>query len=288
VVVDPPAKFGTDRDQTWRALAGLFCAHVLLVVIFNPTGPTNAHDEWTYLVVLGIVFVQPMLFASWLSLGPPPAAKRIPFTIAAAVAVCLATGIKHWSFFARPSSANSLDFDWMILDSAFFGIFALVGFILRKFFHWHIANKSSMSAGLVLNQFSLKYLLALTTICALLLSIGRNLAMHRDTRMISDLLTPMGIILLAMFPAMIVPVLTLSKRPAWPIVLIIVAAWATLSWLAVQSIVAQGPFSPGKSEMIQQILFLQLGGTIAGGGSALVLRLSGYRLFGRNTSDTKC
>jgi hypothetical protein len=263
-------------------LGALVAAHVAFVVLLNPSGPTTWHEEWLYLTATGVVTVQPMLFAAWLSLGPPPATKRIPLSIAALVVVFLASGIKQWSLFSTQTAKNSLDFDWLILDVAFFVAIIILGFIARKLFRWRIANIHTMSTGLTVNQFSLKYLLVLTTICAVLLSLGRNLAMQANHTVIAEMLTPIGLVLLAMFPALIVPVMALSKRPPIRVLLVLVVAWAALSWLGVQAIIAMYR-SPQMSESVitRQVLLMQLGGTIAGGVSALVVRFCGYRLFSR-------
>jgi hypothetical protein len=75
------------RWRSWHALVLLVAAYAAFNVFLNPMAAGRDGDEFPALLWIGVIFVQPVLFAAWTSIGPAPATKRIPLTIAVFVLV---------------------------------------------------------------------------------------------------------------------------------------------------------------------------------------------------------
>jgi len=226
---------------------------------------------------------QPLLFAIWLSFGPPPATKRVPLTIGAFGLLILAGGIQKWSLFPHKSAPANLDLAWVALSLALFAAFTIFGLVVKRLSRSRILYADEAAGDVSVHQFSLKYLIMVTTICAVLLGIGRSLANDSSHVNIRSVLVPIGLIFLAIFPVLIVPAITLSKLPKAYVLLGLVIVWVSLTGIATWAIIAKFPSVPrlpDQVEIVRQILFIQLGGAIAAWATAFVLRLCGYRLVG--------
>jgi hypothetical protein len=160
---------------------------------------------------------------------------------------------------------------------------------VRKLTGWKVVNSTQAAgSGAEIHQFSVKYLLVLTTICAIVLGFGRALASADDLNItqgrsmdwIDDLIAPVGMITLALFPAFVLPLILLSRHPASLVILLFPFVWLLLTWLAVETIEAMGG-APSKREVVEAVVGLQAGAALAGCASAIVLRLGGYRLASR-------
>jgi hypothetical protein len=81
---------------------------------------------------------------------------------------------------------------------------------------------------------------------------------------------------LAFFPMLIIPLITLARRPSFTAVAAVPVLWVGLNWLAV-AILAASAGQPRK-DLAPQMALLQAGAAAAGLVSALVLRCAGYRL----------
>src|SRR5688572_14908223 len=76
------------RWRPWHALVLLVAAYAAFNVVLNPMeGNGNAIPT---MLCVGVFFIQPVLFAMWTAIGPPPAMKRIPFSLAGFVLVVFA------------------------------------------------------------------------------------------------------------------------------------------------------------------------------------------------------
>jgi hypothetical protein len=165
---------------------------------------------------------------------------------------------------------------------------------VSKLAGWKILNpRQAAETSAPLNQFSLKYLLTLMTVCAILLGVGRVLASRQgwatsestSRNVLESIIIPVGFITLAMIPSIVVPLLILSGRPSTRLAVILPLGWAALTWLAVETIVAiDGP--PDKLEIAKAVVGLQLGAAVAGLVSAVVVRYCGYRLIRRAAGNS--
>jgi hypothetical protein len=222
------------------------------------------------------MFSQPFLFGTWAALGPPPAIKRVPLTAASVALVELASAI-----------ASGGDFEPELFEITFslFGTSTLLMLIVRKVARWQIGTEHEATSGaMAVNQFSLKYLLVLTTVCASLLGAARGLmslstlqrspSWHAD---LPELLVPIGLVTLAIFPAILVPLMALFPRPTTKMLITVPCICLALAWLSVEAVVALE--NEPRLEVTRDIAILQLGAVTSGLLSAIVLRLAGYRLL---------
>jgi hypothetical protein len=224
------------------------------------------------MVVVGVVLAQPMLFATWLVIGPPPATKRLPLTIAAFSAIILAGAI---------TSEEWLSMDYLLIAAVLFVFTVVVMFAVYKLTGWKVLHTwQGADSDLSLHQFSLKYLLSVTTIFAVLLSVGRTLASGHEWGAfppILDMLLPVSFVLLALIPIFFAALAVLSDWPPNRILIAIPLLWAGLTWLAVEAVVAVE--NEPRWEVARVISLMQLGAASAGILSAVLLRSAGYRLY---------
>lgn len=271
------------RWRAWLPFVLLVAAHAAINVFLNPMSSQNAGDEFPTLVWIGMVFVQPVLFATWTAMGPPPATKRIPLTIAALVLVLFAGCISPMIMLSGTIPVTQGGFALLVLPLSLFVVGLVAMFLMRILTRWRIENTQGNAGWLpATNQFSVKYLLVLTAICAVLLGIGRGLAAQQDwsdspsLRQVGRMLGRVGIILLAVFPAIIVPLVVISPRPTLRTLAGTVISWVVLGWVAIETIVLVD--HPPRGEVTYAVGLVHLGAGLASLASAFILRRAGYRL----------
>jgi hypothetical protein len=257
------------RHYAGFLLGGLLLAHGAFNLLFNPF---STRQTYPLMMEVGVVLAQPMLFASWLVIGPPPATKRLPLTIAAFSAIILADAI---------TSDDWLSMEYLLIAAILFVITAVVMFAVCRLTGWKVLHMwHSADSGLPLHQFSLRYLLSVTTIFAALLGLGRALASGHEwsaTPPILDMLLPVTFVLLALIPIFFAALVVLTGSPPNRILIAIPLLWAGLTWLAVEAIVAVE--NEPRWEVAREISLMQLGAASAAILSAVLLRIAGYRLY---------
>jgi hypothetical protein len=204
------------RWRPWYALALLVAAYAAFNLLLNPMRGDG--DEISMLLFMGIFFMQPVVFAMWMAIGPPPAAKRIPFSLAGFVfvgfAACVAQLLAPPDVFNYP---NGIGPEWLIMPGALFAAALMLVLVVRIVTRWSIRNIRRVNVGASdVNQFSIKYLLLLTAVCAVLLGIGRWLTSSMDWSFgsnILELIAKIWLILLVIIPAILVPITLISFRP---------------------------------------------------------------------------
>jgi hypothetical protein len=273
--------------RSWLLLGALLVAHLLFILLLNPADISHTQaTEWLHTIGIGAMFAQPILFASWAALGPPPAIKRIPLTSAAVLALMLVSGVKQWNLL-ESEEQNSLDVEWVFMGFAFFAAATLLMLLLRKLSRCQIVNARVAAAPAQINQFTMKQLLTWTTICALLLGAGRGLTSTQASSadwldVISDLSAMIGLVLLAILPALVAPLVTLAPRPSVRILFAGAVAWLAVSWISIETVVAVE--NEPRGEVLQAVSLLQVGGMTAGVFSSIVVRYAGYRLLSASSS----
>jgi hypothetical protein len=273
-----PDTSDSPRARSWLCLGFLVAAHAIFNICISPFegGPTFFN-----LLVMGVILSQPVLFAGWATIGPPPASKRLPLTIAAFAAVILSGGM---------TSDEWLSLNYLLIALTFFVVAIAAMLVIAWRLRWSIRQTRGPEAGdMPLNQFSLKFLLAVTTISAALLGIGRALASRQDWGRtqgwqsdVLEMIGPIGYLLLALLPALIAPTLVLSPRPKLYVMVTIPIVWIGLTVLAVETIVALE--GPSRWDVVKDVVVLQLGSSMAGILTTVVLRIAGYRLFRRQST----
>jgi hypothetical protein len=264
------------HNRAWLVLGAIVAANA----IFNLLVSDRNKGQWIQVIVIGIFIAQPVLFATWAAIGPPPAIKRVPFTIAALIVVVMASDIR-----SQLDHDNENYLEMLCITLALFSASAIVWCIVRISLHWIVANHFA-EADVVRGQFSLKYAIGLTTIFALLLGFGRILALGDSsvgrfalTDFVKYAAVPIGLMLLAMFPAVTIPLLILSHPPSSRSIVLIVALWSLMSFFAIQQFAILEVES--WTQAAREILGFQIGAIFVGTITAAPLRFAGYRLLTR-------
>jgi hypothetical protein len=272
--------------RSWILLALLVAVHAAFNLALNPVGASeNKVSERLGLPLMGAIFAQPVLFAIWAAIGPGPAVIRIPWSLIAALTVFFASIPKQWNMF----SADSLEFDGpeLTIEVVPFCITFAVMLIARKATGWRIGCLAEEpNSGNASNQFSIKYLLLITAIWAVLLAIGRALMAGGFwfessfwEEALSSAFTFAGVILLALFPLLIFPLIVIARHPSIRAFVVISVLWVGLTWLAVEILAPQ--FGEPRADVARQLLLLQGGAAGAGLVSAIIARCARYRLSSR-------
>src|SRR4029078_6016698 len=158
-----------------------------------------------------------------------------------------------------------------------------VMFAARWIIGWRISRRMEGVANNSASQFSLKFLILLTTICAGLLVIGRGvLANERWAEsafwnQVGNGLLFVGLMLVTLFPLLILPLIAIAQRPSKRILAATLFSWAGLTWLIVE--IAAAEYSEPRTDIARQLTLIQGGALVATLLSALALRYAGYRLI---------
>jgi hypothetical protein len=239
--------------------------------------------NWLNEFMAGVWFSHSIFFATWAAIGPPPAVKRIPLTVAA---LCLVT----IAMLLQPTSTTAHDGAETILVNS--GVF-LTAFAIQwagfKFLRLRIRADSHVNNA-ASNHFGIRYLLALTAVVAIVLAIGRLIAENLSISSTSFVRSPLEFlgfltaISLALGPMIAIPLLALSKRTTLRAIAGILLVWllSFVSAIVVITLLDRQPWYV----LVLEIAFLQVGIASSGVISALLLRIAGYRLvrFAQTTS----
>lgn len=263
------------RWRPWHALALLVAAHAVFNIIVNPT--RERADDFPTFVLIGVFLVQPVLFATWTAMGPPPAIKRIPFSAAGFILLMFASNFRR----------SRIGLEFLMMPAALFAAALVVMLFLHVVTRWRVKNTRRIEGPTSATyQFSIKYLLVLTAVCAVVLGIGRAMALawdwpnHPGWREFGGFVVRIWIIFLALIPAIAVPSVALAPRPTFRIILGTILASGILSLIAIETIILVD--NPPRGDVAPQVLLIQLGAVLAGLVSALILRFAGYRLARRS------
>jgi hypothetical protein len=243
-----------------------------------PSG--QERPEVLFFAKIGTFISQPVLFAAWASLGPPPAVMRVPLSMAAFATVLLAIQFGYTRGAGGPDRLESL-----VIQSALLLAGVAIGLVVRRFTHWRIERSTVDLSPSAANQFSLRFLLILTTICAALLGLGRTLfatetaANSPAIDFLWRILWMLPTFLCITIPPVLVPIMILAPRVSGRKLVAIPVFWAVLTYLAVELIyIGDRPQADTRWTLAWQILRVQLGAAITAVISALVVRFAGYRL----------
>jgi hypothetical protein len=273
------------QRQAWLVLVVLIGAHAAFNLFFNPLGADADNvSKRVGLPLMGAMLAQQVVFGTWAALGPGPAAMRIPLTFAASIAVSFAGACKQWNVFTHDKSV--LAGHDLIMDMAIFGVSLTIMLAARWIIGWRI----SASAGNVIaggaNQFSLRYLIGLTTICAGLLVIGRVLLAGEHWfqsefwDQVANGLIFLGVMLLALFPLLILPLIAIAQHPSRRTLAALPFLWLGLTWLMVEILAAR--YGEPRADTAQMFTLIQSGTLVASLLSAVAVRYAGYRLASNN------
>ena len=172
---DTPASF---RRVDLAVLVILVVGHAAFNALFAPLGTSVSQypSKWAY-PAIGVIGVQPVLFAMWAALGTPSFVKRFPWAVVACFIVAYAQSLRSFRLIARPTASGN-PFQPVLFTLGVFFVVTLVLLVIRRVFSCRIEShptdhprKHSKDT-----QFSLRYLLGWTAASAALLALIRSTA----------------------------------------------------------------------------------------------------------------
>jgi hypothetical protein len=235
--------------------------------------------------VIGVIAVQPILFAMWAGMHRKPLYQRILSGGLGCLVVAFAGGlgeIHHSGSHSVAAIAKNI-----AVMLVFFALATLVLWIVGRLFRSQITQgdgESSTGESLG-NQFHVGHLLAWTGISGGLLGLARFLVGHGPS---SDVSSPwrqptgqvaLGLVflLVVLFPTLVLPWIALAYRGRGTfLVLAAVLAWGLLTYGCIV-VLAQMP-EVSFLEIAQPVVLIQLGAGLAGLLSALTVRFCGFRI----------
>jgi hypothetical protein len=270
------------RRPSWLAPVVLVVLHSLFDIGFSPLRPPVT--LWRSMLAAGALYVQPLLFAAWAAYGPGSALKRIPTTWLA-----YATVLTPAILVAKLLGNSTFNHSQLLAILPAVCVVATIAFLfIGRVTRWRIDNRPVVpNAGNETSQFSLRFLLGTTTICALLLGVGRGLVKSSafpDSAM-TQIPKITGYLLVLMYPANIAPLALLSAKQSVRVWIAIPFLWALLSFLGIGAYMQMERNAFNWREF-RDILSIQVGAVIAALASALFLRVAGFRLVRRASKSS--
>jgi len=266
----------------WLVLGLLVLGHASFDAVFTPMGtPVDDNAMAAPYAVIGVIAVQPMLLAMWVALGRGPLVQRLFWAVLACVLV--ASGDALGSLWNRPGSVGNAMAGSVAAMLVLFGVAALALWPVRRLSGWRIGRGSPEAARP--SQFGIVHLILWTTLTAVFLGAARFLGQQVPVEgegsswrhPAVQVALAAAFLLVALFPTVVVPWVTLAYRGRRNLlILAAAAAWAALTYACIVLMSKSAP-TP-LYQIAQPIVFLQAGASAAGLLSALVVRLCGYRI----------
>lgn len=273
------------QASTWAPI-GLAAVLVVLTMMINPMGKTEEEAPWG-LLAMGFMFSAPLvcgLFAAW---APQPLLWRLP----AAACVCGLLGLT--------GSVVDGDLNFTLALGLVFVMVWAVTALVRRFHGLRLSLQSPNAEESVAadhRQFSVRYLLAWTTITAVMLFLAKYIAADRyrnNSRVellwpaIWNLLGFTAILSIALAPVITVAGVVLARQRLSPGRIALVPL-SLLSGSLLASLAIRWFESPSSSETFVMtwsvVGQLCTGATLGMLLSAGVLRWAGYRLIRETAS----
>jgi hypothetical protein len=229
--------------------------------------------------LFGGCFIQAMLLGFWVAVGPGAVFIRGPLAIATAMSAVYAVAYTVWWQVHRFAAAE------------FFAVVASVGLVLLgvtalfgagvRWWSRQTVQRSLAGAAPRRFQFSIRDMLGLTTLCAILLGLGSPfLGSASDVFSTGDVLPGMAaataVILALGVPTLVVPWAILSPLPREPLLALGGIFWVIWTLVAIAVMAATVPFFD--LDLVPFFFVGQLGAFAMGAFSAAVLFAVGYRL----------
>lgn len=278
------------RQRAAGVLAGVFFAYT----VFNLISALLWHEDDSLITwpIMGAYIVQPMLFGTWAALASGSLWTRLPIVVPSLMLLIVAQGIGMTNIgdVERRNFVATVIAGFIIFSAAF-----VVFLIVRKLASLRIAlPQSESTTDSTRIRFSIKYLLSLLTVYAVLFGITSQLRFQQEPSPPSFIFGPdffievliVGGLTLsaAVLPTLVVPLFILYGRPPKRLLWLAIAFWAAVF----STIIAYWAFGEGEDmpEMLGVILLSQLGAVIVEALTALSLRRVGYRLVRTRSAAT--
>jgi hypothetical protein len=280
-MAEPKPAFPTTAGFVWPAFVPvlLACMFAALNVLF----PRSRPNEPVELMLVGAVYVQPVLFAIWTAFGPGAAVRRVPLTVATFVLAMLASKFNLWRLLEGGTGGAG----FIILALPLFGLMACALSVVRWRIGWQIGLSPGVTPdGLASNRFSIKYLLVWMSICAVLIVAVRGVIFeHSPPLELMPFAIVLASLLLKVLPATCVSFAVLLPRVTIGVMLLLASLWAGLVWLSIEMMLVAAEkleMMPNDRKGITSfVIMVQLGAVAAALLSAFALRIAGFRIYNR-------
>ena len=267
------------RDRTPLALASIVAAFAIFNSVATWIWPD--HEGILSFMMLGAFTMQPILLGIWTALGAGSILTRLPIAVPCMLLLFVVPG------YIPAASADVRRIEFIAFALAGFAIYvaAIVLFLIFRWFTGFRIQSATIKPSFdnVRIKFSIRYLFALMTVCAIAAGLAAQLKFQTKppppSFLGSDFLISMltyGSALLAtmVLPTVVVPLAVLHGRPSHRAIIPLIVFWAIITISGVVVVT----FGDKYVEAIEVIVQLQIGAVLAGALAAIPLRIAGLRL----------
>ena len=270
------------RDRTSWALAGVVCAYALLNSVGTWLCADGVNDFMEAFTAGALVF-QPMIFGVWTALGSGSILTRLPPAIPSLLLIFIVPGYVPTAF----ADVRKNQFIVMVIVGySIFAITLVLFLIVRRFTGFRIQSPTDQFSDNGGARFSIKDMLALTTVCAAALVLATKLKFQtvpEIPRLIFgqhfyiEILAICGAILTGLLlPTMTVPMSILYGHSSHRFIKTTITPWAAITLLVSIPLIINEV--DGVLDLVGCALLAQLGAVVMGVLTALPLRYYGFRM----------
>lgn len=276
----PPPKVVPYQWPSWLAPLGLVAIYLLFNIFFSPFVRPANFASWLSLLSFGMFLVEPILFGTWAAIGTGVVKLRIPATWSLLVAINFSP-----LWFGTPIPGISNPFEPIVMLTAVCVGWTLLLLLIAKVTHWSIDSTPIQFGSNETGQFSLRFLLGVTTVCAIVLGVGRGLITSESLAgsQVVNIVRGIVQVLVLTYTATILPFAILSISPRKPL-FIALSLWPLLSILTSAAYLRFDTTTFLWGQLTLN-LAIQTGALVASVACAIVLRFAGYRLIRRASTS---
>jgi hypothetical protein len=269
-------------------IAGIRKAIIGKGLLYSDTIPDNMEMRYFLLEItenmeMGVVLLQPILFAFWAAFAPHRFFHRFLWAFFLCSSVSFIE--EFWGFGnGRPGVESG-----MVFQLIFFALFTALLLLVRRFTGWHFKSSETeiIDNNYQANQFGIKHIIWLTIITGVTLSMIRTL-MIRDIYGGAlpgwEAIFGIALFFVLCLPIVITPWFTMSIRgniirlSAYAIIIIVITDFTGLI-IILKTLIDKYGVRNYINELVWPMLFMQLGVFFPMLVNTIVLRLCGYRMI---------
>jgi hypothetical protein len=244
------------------------------------------NDQWLEAIYLGAIVFQPIALGMWAALAGSSMLINVSLALPCLMLLIVATGLDRNVY---TDVQRSEFFYFALTGITVFAVAALVFGVVAGLARLRIVSDDKLpQAAAPRLRFSIKYLLVLTTLFALVLAIVTQLSFQTEPPPPNWIFGPGFFIYIlavggstltaAILPTMSLPLIILYGRATRGVLWIATTVWAGVPFLVA---LIWGAFEDEWPDILLFLLLVQLGAAIAGAMSAVALRFGGFRLVRR-------
>jgi hypothetical protein len=281
---NPPSN--VNRTRFSSVLASL----VVVFFVFNATTAWifsgGGYEDWLEAIFVGALVFQPIAFGVWSALAGSSILINLSLAVPCLMLLIVATGLDRDGY----TDVQRREFGHFAMTAlAIFAVALILSLAMRRFARLQIVSDADpLQVAAPRLRFSIKYLLVLTTLYAVVLAIVTQLNFQTEPPPPNWIFGPdfyLRILLvggtafsIAVIPTFAVPLLVLNGHISGRVVRAVAIFWFIVTLLLTG---IWGAFEDAWPDILVFLLLVQLGAVIAGAPSAIVLRANGYRLVRR-------